>query len=116
MLLDGEVEFTEMGGLGSPHWICVKRDGWLGFRNLVSGRFLSYSSHGKLICTAREHRKAQNFCTRMRPQGGCVLLMPDDDELYNVGINVKAGMEQLEVDWYDQCEDIAWEFDQVEQA
>src|SRR2546421_11330502 len=41
-LLDGQVVLGLLGGRGSIHWECVETSGWLGFRNLVTGKFLGH--------------------------------------------------------------------------
>ncbi|KAL9017672.1 MAG: hypothetical protein Q9185_005006 [Variospora sp. 1 TL-2023] len=104
-LLEGQITFTALpprgrhhgggggGGGGSVHWACVESNGWLGFLNIVSGRFLGHDSKGKLCCTAARHRRWEHFCVRKRPQGGgYVLLMRHYDGVCCVG--VKKEVEQ----------------------
>ncbi|KAL8977459.1 MAG: hypothetical protein Q9177_006631 [Variospora cf. flavescens] len=95
-LLEGQITFTTLpprgrhhggGGGGSVHWACVESNGWLGFLNIVSGRFLGHDSKGKLCCSATRHRRWEHFCVRKRPQGGgYVLLMRHWDGICCVGV------------------------------
>ncbi|KAL8971580.1 MAG: hypothetical protein Q9197_003201 [Variospora fuerteventurae] len=96
-LLEGQITFTTLpprgrhhggggGGGGSVHWACVESNGWLGFLNIVSGRFLGHDSKGKLCCTAARQRGWEHFCVRKRPEGGYVLLMRHYDGVCCVGV------------------------------
>ncbi|KAI4135459.1 MAG: hypothetical protein LQ341_005872 [Variospora aurantia] len=94
-LLEGQITFTTLpprgcrhhgGGGGSVHWACVESNGWLGFLNIVSGRYLGHDSKGKLCCSANRHRRWEHFCVRKRPQGGYVLLMRHWDGICCVGV------------------------------
>lgn len=44
-LYRGEVVLAGSGSLGSVYWICEEHNGWLGFRNLASNRFLQHSGN-----------------------------------------------------------------------
>jgi hypothetical protein len=39
-LFKEQIVLAPPDSLGSPHWECVETDGWLGFRNIASDRFL----------------------------------------------------------------------------
>ena len=85
-LLEGQITLTHPhSSRGSCHWACWENNGWLGFRNTVSGKFLGHDEEGKLRCTVEWHEKWEYFCFRMRPEGGCVLLMTHEDRLWHVG-------------------------------
>jgi hypothetical protein len=94
-LCDGQVILSQPGGRGSIHWACVDTKGWLGFRNVVSGRFLGHDNGGRLRCTADRHQEWEKFCVRMTPEGGFVLLMTHWERLWQVGITVDRGVEKL---------------------
>jgi hypothetical protein len=94
-LCDGQIILSPPGGRGSIHWACVETKGWLGFRNVVSGRFLGHDNAGKLRCTADRHQEWEKFCVRMTPEGGYVLLMTHWERLWQVGIMVERGVEKL---------------------
>lgn len=104
---------TQPGDPGSTHWECVETEGWLGFRNIVSGRFLGYDKRGKLRCLAERHQSWEYFCTRMRPDGGCVLLMTHYDKLWRVGIKVEDGTEKLTKVEDGAADEVNWEFVRV---
>jgi hypothetical protein len=109
-LLDGQIVLAPPGGRGSIHWECVETKGWLGFRNNVSGRFLGHDASGKLYCSADRHQGWENFCARMRPDGGYVLLMTHYERLWQVGIKMVHGVEALaKVDQTDS-DGLVWEF------
>ncbi|KAI9778546.1 MAG: hypothetical protein M1816_004022 [Peltula sp. TS41687] len=92
-LLDGQIVLAPPGGRGSIHWACVETKGWFGFRNHVSGW--------------------ENFCVRMRPEGGYVLLMTHFETLWHVGIKVEQEVEKLAKIEYKGSDGIVWEFVEV---
>jgi hypothetical protein len=94
-LLDGRIVLTQPGDCGSIHWVCVEIDGWLGFRNLVSGKFLGHDQNGRLCCSAERHRGWERFSVRPRRKGDYVLLMTNWDHLWPVGIKEEKGEEYL---------------------
>lgn len=109
-LLDGQITLTSPSGRGSIHWACVETKGWLGFRNTVSGGFLGHDAEGRLRCSAKRHQGWEYFCVRMRPEGGCVLLMMHYERLWHVGIKVEQGVEKLAKMGDGGSGGMAWEF------
>lgn len=107
-LLDGNIMLT--GGRGSIEWACVENNGWLGFRNIVSGKFLGHDKKGELCCFAERHRMWELFCVRMRPEGGCVLLLTHWNSLWHVGIREEQGVEKLAKIGAGGCGGMVWEF------
>lgn len=112
-LLDGSIVLTRPGGRGSSHWACVENKGWLGFRNVGSGKFLGHDHRGRLRCVAAQHQKWEYFSARIRPDGGCVLLMTHWEELWHVGIMVENGMEKLAKIGDRVGDGAVWEFVRV---
>lgn len=112
-LLDGNIVLTRPGGRGSSHWACMENKGWLGFRNVVSGKFLGHDKGGRLCCVAWQHQPWEYFCARMRPDGGCVLLMTHWERLWHVGIKVEDGVEKLAKIGDGGANGIDWEFIRV---
>ncbi|OCL05127.1 hypothetical protein AOQ84DRAFT_414251 [Glonium stellatum] len=112
-LLDGQVALAQPGGPGSIHWACVETKGWLGFRNIASGRFLGHNIVGNLCCLAEHHKGWENFCVRIRPEGGYVLLMTHFERLWLVGIKVEQGVEKLAKIENGESNGIVWEFVKV---
>lgn len=107
-LLNGQVMLTARDGMGSYRWICEKRHGWLGFRNFASGRYLGCNDRDMLCCIAESHRDREQFCVTMRQNGGCALLIKQNNWLHEVDITVKNGVEKLAL--VNAAEQIAWEF------
>ncbi len=112
-LLEGHIVLAEPGGRGSIDWACVETKGWLGFRNVVSGKFLGHDVEGRLCCSAERHHLWEAFCVRMRPQGGCVMLMTHYERLWHVGIKVEHGRERLAKIEDGGSGGIVWEFVQI---
>ena len=112
-LLDGQTVLTQLGSRGSIHWECVETKGWLGFRNIVSGKFLGHDSKGRLCCSAEGHKSWEYFCTRMRPEGGCVLLMTHYERLWHVGMKEEEGVEKLAKIKEGGSDGLVWEFVKV---
>jgi hypothetical protein len=113
-LLDGRVVLAPPGsGRGSIHWDCVEAKGWLGFRNNVSGRFLGHDAGGRLTCSADRHQGWENFCARLRPDGGYVLLMTHYERLWQVGSRAVGGVDVLEKMDLKRPEGLVWEFVKV---
>ncbi|RDL39132.1 Uncharacterized protein BP5553_03472 [Venustampulla echinocandica] len=94
-LLDGQVVLAPPGGRGYIHWECVETKGWLGFRDCGSSSFLGHNGNGRLRCSAKRQDGWENFCVRMRPEGGYVLLMTHWERLWQVGTNLERGVESL---------------------
>jgi hypothetical protein len=112
-LLDGRIVLASPGNRGSIHWACVDTKGWLGFRSPISGRFLGYDAKGKLHCSAERQKEWENFCVRMRPDGGYILLMTHFERLWKVGTKVERGVEVLAKIGDGQDDGIVWEFVKV---
>ncbi|KAK6585506.1 hypothetical protein PZA11_002233 [Diplocarpon coronariae] len=112
-LVEGRIELAPPGGRGSIHWACVQKMGWLGFRNPVSGRYLGYCGNGKLRCEAGKQKGWEDFCVRLTPEGGYVLLMTHDEELWYVGSVNDHGMEKLAKVSERVKDAIVWEFVKV---
>jgi len=65
-LFDGELVPGDQEGCSS-HWFCMEAQGWLGFKNMASGKFLSCSIYGNqvdLSCTALMHRGSERVTVR----------------------------------------------------
>lgn len=112
-LLDGQVLMAPPGGRGSIHWACVENKGWIGFRSPITGRFLGHDKQGKLRCEASRHEGWENFCVRLRPEGGYVLLMTHWERLWNVGIRIDGGLKRLAKIEDSGLEGNIWEFVKV---
>ena len=94
-LRNGQVILASPGGHDPIRWACVETKGWLGFRNTGSGKYLGHDKHGKLCCVADRQQGWENFCARITPEGGYVLLMTHFERLWHVGIKMERGGERL---------------------
>ena len=112
-LLNGNVVLASPGSRGATHWECTESGGWLGFKEPASGKFLGFNFWGKLCCTGTKQLAWENFCARMRPDGGYVLLMTHWERLWPVGWREEFGKQILsKVD--KAAEDgIVWDFMKV---
>ncbi|OAP64940.1 hypothetical protein AYL99_00912 [Fonsecaea erecta] len=115
---------------GSVHWACEENKGWLGFRNVASGKYLGYDGkgnrHGRLVCVSPHHRGWENFVVRPRPDGGYLLFTTHYDQLWRVGTRLVEKQQQVQgkergaeailakIDGEDALgEEIVWEFIKV---
>jgi len=112
-LLDGQIVLASPGARGSIHWKCVETKGWLGFRNAVSGNYLGHNDKGVLRCRVDKHQGWENFCARLRPEGGYVLLMTHFERLWHIGIKKERGVEMLAKLGDGGSKGIVWEFIEV---
>jgi hypothetical protein len=89
-LVNGNVTLLSPGGppasSGSIYWKCVDINGWLGFRNTVSGGYLGYDDKSMIICRAGSPPESAQFITRPGPSGGFVLLMLRSRGLKPLGV------------------------------
>lgn len=117
-LLKGEVVLAQLGGRGSTHWDCIEKDGWLGFRNPVSGKLLGHDEPGWLRCIVDQHRDWEYFCVRMKPDGGFVLLLRNGgraESLWKVGVKAEKGKKAHEgkLAKIQKGDGIVWDFIKV---
>lgn len=105
---------ASQGSLGSTHWQCSELDGWLGFRNVVSGRFLGQDRRRKLECT-QENQRGQYFCVRQVEQGQYVLRLynQNDSTLCRLEVVTERGVDRLGLASLCGSEDMLWEFIKV---
>ncbi len=95
-LLDGQIKLTPPGSCrGSMHWECVEANGWLGFRNPVSGKFLGHDKKGNLCCAVDRQKGWESFCVRMTPERSFILLMTHYEGLWQVGIKMEGDVKKL---------------------
>ncbi|RYP48324.1 hypothetical protein DL768_005780 [Monosporascus sp. mg162] len=87
MLANGKVRLDHLNSEChcTARWTCSERDGWLGFRNPVSGTYLGIgtsSSKGTI-----EVVDQGDICVRKHPDGGYILLVKQRDSLLKVDVN-----------------------------
>ena len=98
-LLNGAVVLNQPACLGSEYWTCIESDGWLGFRNVASGKLLRHGGgRPGLHCSNHQHDKWERI--QVRPHGvssrGFTLLMEHWGGLKPVGIRMEQGGEVLD--------------------
>lgn len=75
-LLNGAVRLFPPGIPGSAyHWSCHEREGWIGFKNVATGKWLVFNNERTLHANATHHQDWESFFMRSMPEGGYVLLM-----------------------------------------
>ncbi|KAH0527993.1 hypothetical protein TsFJ059_002907 [Trichoderma semiorbis] len=79
-----EDQFAAQGWL----WKCVKKSGWYGFQNMVSGAYLGYKGQSKKLQAVMPHHKNNEyFMAERHEDGGYVLLTIHGEELWQVAIS-----------------------------
>ncbi|KAI2478268.1 hypothetical protein Ptr902_10463 [Pyrenophora tritici-repentis] len=84
--LDGEVVMDKPGGFGTFRWRCVEERGWMGFKDPASAQYLGWHEHDLLFAKVHHHKNNERIFPRMRPEGGCVLLVCKGDSLRPLGV------------------------------
>ncbi|KAK4062960.1 hypothetical protein Trihar35433_8755 [Trichoderma harzianum] len=57
-------------------WLCVEKNGYFGFVNIHSGRFMGHNNQEKLHSATFQHEAWEFMTVRKHPDGGYELLMP----------------------------------------
>ncbi|KAI5918805.1 hypothetical protein F4810DRAFT_715168 [Camillea tinctor] len=109
VLRNGELELTRDVGIeGGCCWLCEERDdGWLGFRESVSGRYLGRDPSGGLYARAVEHGSPEALLVRPLSGGGYHIITCSWWTLRRVGIR---GGRFVEVGKRERQTAARWEF------
>ncbi|KAI1409316.1 hypothetical protein F5Y13DRAFT_170621 [Hypoxylon sp. FL1857] len=108
-LVRGELRLEHhTGNQGGYHWICVEKDGWLGFCDPVHGTYMGCDTLGGYISKVKHHKACEFFCTRRHPDGGYVLLTQSGPALAKMSV-AADGSKLVET----KGEGTAWEFVKV---
>jgi len=89
-LKDGIVSLMVEGDRGGQLWECQDggaHEGWIGFRNSVSGRFLGHDNDWNLRVENDRLDWWEEFAVRQYPDGGYVLYLRHGDGLWHIGLN-----------------------------
>ncbi|KAI0383363.1 hypothetical protein F5Y04DRAFT_251136 [Hypomontagnella monticulosa] len=87
-LIEGSLQVKHnTGDQGGWHWVCTDFKGWLGFRSPVSGTYMGHDTQGNFWAKYSHHLGHESFCARKHPDGGYLLLMRHDDELWKMAIS-----------------------------
>jgi len=109
-LTDGKLQLEpNVSGLGSWYWVCVEKDGWLGFRNYASGAYIGHDGKGNFHAKVFHHKGHEFFCARRHPDGGYLLLMRHGNKLWKMDIK-EGGNELVET----ENKGTLWEFVKVQ--
>ncbi|TFA99698.1 hypothetical protein CCMA1212_008529 [Trichoderma ghanense] len=57
-------------------WLCVEKNGYFGFVNMATGRFIGHNNQDLLRSEALNHEAWELMTVRKHPKGGYELLMP----------------------------------------
>ncbi|RYP32019.1 hypothetical protein DL767_005464 [Monosporascus sp. MG133] len=92
-LVDGKVRLDHLKSECNcaARWICNERNGWLGFRNPVSGtyrpRVASLGIGASSSRAAIEAADGGDICVRKNPDDGYILLVKQRDSLLRIDVN-----------------------------
>ncbi|CAI6087294.1 hypothetical protein V2G26_019561 [Clonostachys chloroleuca] len=90
------------GFAAKKHWLCVEKDGYLGFQNPASGRFMGHDGSWEgggisgVRASATVLEQWELFTLRPHPEGGNLLLSPHTPFRLNV-VTTSADGKGLEV-------------------
>ncbi|ROV98369.1 hypothetical protein VMCG_07137 [Cytospora schulzeri] len=78
---------------GGCHWVCVEKNGWLGFRSPVSATYMGHDNKGAIWCKKQHHKSYESFCVRRHPDGGYVILVKHHEglELCQLAVDEASG-------------------------
>ncbi|KAI0104257.1 hypothetical protein GGR51DRAFT_522151 [Nemania sp. FL0031] len=87
-LVDGKLTLqTNDGTRGGWHWVCAENaEGWIGFRDAVSGSYIGHDNKGGFICQAKKMDAWEYFVLRPREAGGYNLCVKHWGKLKPVGV------------------------------
>ncbi|RYP53432.1 hypothetical protein DL768_001577 [Monosporascus sp. mg162] len=87
-LVDGKLCLKNWycAGDRGAHWVCEGKEGWLGFRNPVSGTYIGHSDRGNFCANATKHEPWEYFCAIRHPEGGYLLLKRHGAALWKMDV------------------------------
>lgn len=94
-LVEGALELQSVADEkpgGGWYWTCVEKNGWLGFRNHVSGTYLGHDARGGFHAKVMHHKTHEYFCVRRDPRGGYTIFVKhgQGDELWRMSCDEDA--------------------------
>jgi hypothetical protein len=113
-LLDGHVVLAPPRDCESTTWTCVETDGWFGFRNCITNKFICHGWDGRLKCSAEQHDGWRHFTITPVPKRGYVMQMLDWFVLRPIVRNAERGLPKVGRTGSKLSEEIVWEFIKVE--
>lgn len=95
-------------------WTCTTHEGWRGFRNKASGRFLGRDNNGYLGCFAGQQSDWEKFVVECIPDGAFVLRQEHWWKLYPIAMRFENGAARLAKLMDVHAAGFAFEFCKVE--
>jgi hypothetical protein len=107
-------ESWELGTCGW-HWACMEHsEGWLGFRETISGVYLGRDNRGGFRATAPNHNGWEFFDVRKYPDGGYQLLSIHWASRMRMAVDITTqGIVEIAGSGDGCVEDTLWDFVQV---
>ncbi|KAJ2989681.1 hypothetical protein NUW58_g3349 [Xylaria curta] len=103
------------GTRGGWQWKCEEHpDGYLGFRDVVSGRYLGRGNKEVYVVEAKKLDARESFVLRPRDPEGYNLCAKDGHKLKPMGITARSGIETRLIDALNYKEAARWVFIKVE--
>ncbi|KAI0547796.1 hypothetical protein F4679DRAFT_597457 [Xylaria curta] len=104
----------DAGTRGGWQWDCEENpDGWIGFRDAVSGGYLGHDNKGGYIARAGKLDSWESFVLRPRAAGGYNLCVKFGNKLKPMGVSESDGPTPKLVDAKSPEEAARWEFYKV---
>ncbi|KAI1469092.1 uncharacterized protein F4812DRAFT_319177 [Daldinia caldariorum] len=108
-LVNGELRVEkDLGDQGGYHWVCIERDGYLGFLSPTTHVYMGHNNWGQFVAREYHHWAWEFFNTRAHPDGGQVLLTVHGNKMRKMAIQ-KGTWKLVET----EGEGTAWEFVEV---
>lgn len=106
-LVDGDLRLCDGNGIRDGfYWHCVRKDGWLGFRNSVSGTYIGrYNESKRYTASAKKHLSHEFFNLLPNRKGGYEFLTRHGDEQWSMAV-AEDGATLVEV----KGEGALWDF------
>lgn len=114
-VLNGELTLmSHTDTRGGWQWHCEQNaNGWMGFRDAVSGRYLGHDNRGGYVVQAKRLSDWESFVIRHRKGGGYNLCVKYGHKLKPMGTAVGDGTGMKLVDAPSPAEAAVWAFIEV---
>jgi hypothetical protein len=114
-LVNGRLTLVrDAGTRGGWQWHCEEQDdGWLGFRDAVSGKYLGHDNRDGFRVQASKHLSWESFILRPREAGGYNLLVKDGNRLRAMAVTDADKMSPRLLLASNAKEGARWEFVEV---
>lgn len=89
---------------GGFEWDCTEQNGWLGFRNTISGQHISFDRDYGFTAVSYTLLSSNKFNARRHPEGGYILMAKDCEILRQMSLSPEKSLS-----WREKNE-TRWEF------